>query len=327
MKLNFAIIGCGRIAQKHAQEINKIGKIVAVYDSDLQKGEAFAMQFHTKSYASLEDMLSLELSIELVSICSPNYMHKEHVIKCISAGKDVLCEKPMAINTADAIEMIEFAKAKKTKLFVVKSTRYHSNIKKLKELIDNDALGKIYSFHLNFVWNRPERYFENTWKGSLEKDGGILFTQFSHYIDTLVWLLGEVDNFSGFRSNQSKKKIEFEDSGAFALKMKSGAIGTLHYSINAFEKNQEVSLNIVAENATITIGGEYMNDIIYQKPESLFQNIKKEDGISNHNSSNHDLIYNAFIKAVNGIDSDIPDGSEGIKSIELIEKIYKTILL
>ena len=327
MKQNFAIIGCGRIAQKHAHEIIKIGKIVAVYDSDLQKGEAFAMQFHTKSYAAMEDMLSLEHSIELVSICSPNYLHKEHVIKCISAGKDVLCEKPMAINTADAIEMIEFAKDKNTKLYVVKSTRYHSNIKKLKELIDNGALGKIYSFHLNFVWNRPERYFENTWKGSLEKDGGILFTQFSHYIDTLVWLLGEVDNFSGFRSNQSKKKIEFEDSGAFALKMKSGAIGTLHYSINAFEKNQEVSLNIVAENATITIGGEYMNDIIYQKPESLFQNIKKEDGISNHNSSNHDLIYNAFIKAVNGIDSDIPDGSEGIKSIDLIEKIYKTILL
>ncbi len=325
MKRNFAIIGCGRIAQRHAEQINRVGELIAVCDLEISKAELLANQFNAKSYMSVDEMLKCEPTIEIVSVCSPNYLHKEHTILALNAEKDVLCEKPLAIKVSDAEDMIEAAKKNNRKLYVVKSSRFNYYVKKLKELIENNTLGKIYTYNLNMVWNRPISYFQNSWKGTIEKDGGILFTQFSHYIDALIWLLGDVDSFSGFRSNRSDKKIESEDSGAIALKMKSGVIGTMHYTINAFEKNQEISLNIIAENATLKIGGEFMHQIIYQKPENIFHLENEMESKVSNSMSNHEVIYDNLILAINNSSSSLPSADSAIKCIQLIENIYKTI--
>ena len=325
MKRNFAIIGCGRIAQRHAEQIKRVGNLVAVCDIEISKAEHLANQFNAKSYTCIDKMLKNEPTIEIVSVCSPNYLHKEHTISSLQAGKDVLCEKPLAIKVSDAQAMIKAAKSYNKKLFVVKSSRYNYCIKILKEIIDNKKLGKIYSFNLNLVWNRPNSYFQNNWKGTTEKDGGILFTQFSHYIDALFWLLGEVDSFSGFRSSRSDKNIEFEDTGAIALKMKSGVIGTMHYSINAFEKNQEISFDIISENATIKIGGEFMNQVIYQKPENMIDIKNEIKSNLTSSTSNHDVIYDELILAINNSPSSLPSADSAIKCIQLIENLHKTI--
>jgi predicted dehydrogenase len=325
MKRNFAIIGCGRIAQRHAEQINRVGELIAVCDLEISKAELLANQFNAKSYMSVDEMLKCEPTIEIVSVCSPNYLHKEHTILALNAEKDVLCEKPLAIKVSDAEDMIEAAKKNNRKLYVVKSSRFNYYVKKIKELIENNTLGKIYTYNLNMVWNRPISYFQNSWKGTIEKDGGILFTQFSHYIDSLIWLLGDVDSFSGFRSNRSDKKIESEDSGAIALKMKSGVIGTMHYTINAFEKNQEISLNIIAENATIKIGGEFMHQIIYQNPDNIFHLENEMESKVISSMSNHEVIYDNLILAINNSSSSLPSADSAIKCIQLIENIYKTI--
>jgi predicted dehydrogenase len=325
MKRNFAIIGCGRIAQRHAEQINRVGELIAVCDLEISKAELLANQFNAKSYMSVDEMLKCEPTIEIVSVCSPNYLHKEHTILALNAEKDVLCEKPLAIKVSDAEDMIEAAKKNNRKLYVVKSSRFNYYVKKIKELIENNTLGKIYTYNLNMVWNRPISYFQNSWKGTIEKDGGILFTQFSHYIDALIWLLGDVDSFSGFRSNRSDKKIESEDSGAIALKMKSGVIGTMHYTINAFEKNQEISLNIIAENATIKIGGEFMHQIIYQNPDNIFHLENEMESKVSSSMSNHEVIYDNLILAINNSSSSLPSADSAIKCIQLIENIYKTI--
>lgn len=325
MKQHFAIIGCGKIAQRHAEQINRVGKLIAVCDIEISNAELLANQFNAKSYISVDEMLKCEPTIEIVSVCSPNYLHKVHTILALNAGKDVLCEKPLAIKVSDAEEMINSAKTNNKKLYVVKSSRYNYCIKKIKELIENNNLGNIYSFHLNMVWNRPNSYFQNSWKGTIDKDGGILFTQFSHYVDALIWLLGEVDSFTGFRSNRSDKNIESEDSGAIALKMKSGAIGTIHYTINAFEKNQEISLDLIAENATIKIGGEFMHQVIYQKP-SLISNVENKMNFKLRKSlSNHEDIYDELILAINNNPSSLPSAESAIKCIQLIENLYQTI--
>lgn len=325
MKRNFAIIGCGRIAQRHAEQINRVGELIAVCDLEISKAELLANQFNAKSYMSVDEMLKCEPTIEIVSVCSPNYLHKEHTILALNAEKDVLCEKPLAIKVSDAEDMIEAAKKNNRKLYVVKSSRFNYYVKKIKELIENNTLGKIYTYNLNMVWNRPISYFQNSWKGTIEKDGGILFTQFSHYIDALIWLLGDVDSFSGFISNRSDKKIESEDSGAIALKMKSGVIGTMHYTINAFEKNQEISLNIIAENATIKIGGEFMHQIIYQNPDNIFHLENEMESKVSSSMSNHEVIYDNLILAINNSSSSLPSADSAIKCIQLIENIYKTI--
>ncbi len=329
MKHRFAIVGCGRIAIKHAEQINRLGKLIAVCDLDLQKAEALGNPFHARAFSSMDEMLSVETDIDVLSICTPNYLHAEQSIFALQSGKNVLCEKPMAISVSDAQNMIDASVASNRKLFIVKSTRYTPCINAVKQVIENNQLGQVYSFQLNCVWNRPNSYYENSWKGTIAQDGGTLFTQFSHYIDVLLWLLNDdVDDVKGFRSNVSKKNIEFEDSGAFAIKMKSGSIGSLHYSVNAFQKNQEVSLTIVAAKGTLKIGGEYMNELVYQQPELIdlsnlsANNLPNEYESYKGSMSNHDKVYENLINALNGNESNFTDGASALKSVELIEKIY-----
>src|SRR4030095_2280179 len=131
-----------------------------------------------------------------------------------------LCEKPMAITTHDAQEMINTEKQTGKRLFVVKQNRYNPPVVFVKKLIDEKKLGRILSFQMNCFWNRPASYYQSSWKGTKNMDGGTLFTQFSHFIDLLYWLLGDVSKVTGQRKNFSHKgSIEFEDTGVAILEM------------------------------------------------------------------------------------------------------------
>ena len=334
MTLNFAIIGCGKIAQRHAEQIARVGKLIAVCDIEFQRAQQLATDFNCKAYNDISELLAMESNVDVVCICTPNYLHAQQTILSLNAGKHVLCEKPLAINCLDAEKMIQTAELNQKKLFVVKSSRYTPIIEALKNRIDKGELGKIYSFQLNCVWNRPNEYYAENWRGTNEQDGGTLFTQFSHYIDVLLWLLNDdAETFAGFRANLSGKDIDFEDTGAISVKMKSGTIGTIHYSVNAVAKNQEVSLSIVGEKGTIKLGGEYMQDLLYQLPEiidlkELTPNQKANDyGIYKGSMSNHNKVYDNLILALNGMESKHIDGHSGLKTVAFIEKIYQQIQL
>ncbi len=326
MGYRFAIVGCGRIAEKHAACMAQMGSLVAVCDPEIQKAKSLAAAHQARAYDTLEAMLTAEPAIDLVSICSPNGLHAVHAIAALQHGKHVLCEKPLAISTQDASLMIDTARRSQKKLLVVKSSRYTPCIRALKTAIASNRLGKIHSFHLNAVWNRPAAYYDNSWKGTFALDGGTLFTQFSHYLDALLWLLGDVSAVSGYRTKASNKNIELEDSGAIAFRMHSGAIGSFHYSVNAFEKNVGISLEIVAEKGTIQIGGAYMNELIYQQPKLLTAEDLAAYPASN-NASNHELMFADVIKELEGQENNMADGDVALKTVALIEKIYQEIPL
>ncbi len=330
MSLSFAIIGCGRIARRHAEEIVKVGKLEAVCDVIKEKADEMALAFGAQAFYSINDLLANSTEIDVVSICTPNGLHAAHTIASLKANKHVLCEKPLSIDFTDGLEMIAVAKAMNKKLFVVKSARYNPLIIALKNLIEKGKLGKVFSFNLNCVWNRPAMYYSDSWRGTLDLDGGTLYTQFSHYIDILIWILGEHKNMTGYRKNlYHSSTIEFEDTGAITLEMENGTIGTIHYSVNAFEKNQEISLNIVAEKGTIKIGGSYMNEILYQCPTLLDENIVTTINSPNDYSfykgsvSNHDKIYEDLVKALEGKNNSITEGQEALKTVAFIETFYK----
>ncbi len=331
MSVSFAIIGCGRIAVKHAEEICKLGNLVAVCDIDPTKAAYFAKTYTATAYYNLTDLLANEKNIDVVSICTPNGLHALQTIECLKANKHVLCEKPMSISTADAHNMIAAAEAAHKRLFIVKSARHNPLVIALKKLIDDNVLGKIFSFTVNCVWNRPTAYFSDEWRGTLALDGGTLYTQFSHYIDIVCWLLGKHSNMSGYRKNVNHTNcIEFEDTGVISLQMKNGAIGTIHYSINAFEKNQEISLNIVAEHTTIKLGGTYMNEIVYQHPVLINKDILAEINTENNygfykgSVSNHDKIYENVVNALSGKENIITDGNDALATVSFIEEFYNS---
>lgn len=334
MQNNFAIAGCGRIGQRHAKQISRLGNVKAVCDIIPERANILAGEFGATPYYSLDDLLSGEKDIDVVSICTPNGLHAAQSIQSLKAGFHVLCEKPMCIHSVDGIKMIEAASHALKKLFIVKSTRYNPVIEEVKKLIDDNKLGEIYSFQLNCVWNRPAAYYQNSWKGTLLLDGGTLYTQFSHYIDVLLWFLGEEKSIAGFRKNSAHQDlIEFEDTGVMAVEMKSGAIGSIHYSVNAIDKNQEVSLTLVAAKGTIKLGGVYMNEIVYQQPTLIdIHQVKTNKAANDYgfykgSMSNHDMVYNNLILALSGEKSSLTDGSDALKTVIFIEKAYQQIHL
>jgi predicted dehydrogenase len=330
-KLRFAIIGCGRIANRHATEIVKHGRLSAVCDIVKEKADVMAQQFSAKPYYTITDLLKEEKEIDIISICTPNGFHSAHSILSLQAGLHVLCEKPMALSSADAIKMIDTADKTGKQLFVVKQNRFNPPVAFVKQLLDENKLGAILSFQLNCFWNRPPAYYQHSWQGTQKLDGGTLFTQFSHFIDLLYWLLGDVASASGIRSNYLHKGIiEFEDTGVAYLKMTNGAIGTVNYSINSHQSNMEGSVLLFGEKGTVKIGGQYLNELEYFSVEGMVKpdlpkgNPSNQYGFYQGSMSNHDKVYEMLVKAVNDPSFSFITTGETLKTIEIIEKIYDT---
>jgi UDP-N-acetyl-2-amino-2-deoxyglucuronate dehydrogenase len=333
-KVKFGIIGCGRIAQRHAEHIAKNGELCALCDIVLEKATRLALPYGAKVYQNIEDLLASEKDLDVISICSPNGLHAEHSIKALDAGFHVLCEKPMAINVHDCGEMLKAAERNNRRLFAIKQNRFNPPVAAVKEAIDKGILGKIYSVQLSCFWNRNFDYYHNSWKGTLEFDGGTLYTQFSHFVDLLYWMVGDVRKAYALMGNFAHEGvIEFEDTGVVALEFYNGALGTINYTVNSFGKNMEGSLTIFAEKGTVKIGGQYLNELEYQNIEDFeFKDLPQGNTANNYGKyqgsmSNHDKIYENLIDVLKNGSSISTSSFEGLKTVEIIDKIYESAKL
>jgi UDP-N-acetyl-2-amino-2-deoxyglucuronate dehydrogenase len=332
-KHKFALIGCGRIGTRHAEHIKNYGELVAVCDIDKVKAQNLAKINNANYYYRINELLKKESVIDIVSICTPNGLHATQTIKSLQAGHHVLCEKPMGINVHQCGLMIQEAERANKRLFIVKQNRFNPPIDAVKKLIDEGKLGKIFSIQLNYFWNRnPQYYNTSNWKGTKRLDGGTLFTQFSHFIDLLYYMIGDVKDVYAFGANfNHKETIEFEDSGVVALKFHCGALGTIHYTVNSYKKNMEGSLTIFAEKGTVKIGGQYLNELEYQMIEDIdISNLPKGNPPNHYGEyvgsmSNHAQIYENVIDVLSNDGVIATNGFEGLKTIEIIDKIYASM--
>jgi UDP-N-acetyl-2-amino-2-deoxyglucuronate dehydrogenase len=328
--IKFAIIGCGRIAQRHAEHIKNNGKLVAVCDTVKNKADELADKYGASAYYNIESFLADNLDLDVVSICSPNGLHAEHSIVCLNSGYHVLCEKPLAINVSDCGAMIQAAEKANKRLFAIKQNRFNPPVAAVKEAIDAGVFGKIYSIQLSCFWNRDEQYYKNSWKGSLDLDGGTLFTQFSHFVDLLYWMVGDVKKAYSIVGNFAHQGIiEFEDTGVVALEFYNGAIGTINYTVNSYGKNMEGSLTIFGEYGTVKIGGQYLNELEYQNIKNFeFKDLPSGNSANNYGNyqgsmSNHDKIYENIVDVLTNGASISTNAFEGLKTVEIIDKIYE----
>jgi len=328
-QIKFGIVGCGRIAQRHAEHIKNFGILQAVCDTDKQKAEDLGGRYNANAYTDIDSLLKSEKDIDVISVCSPNGLHAEHSIKALKAGFHVLCEKPMAINVHHCGEMIKAAESANKRLFAIKQNRFNPPISALKKAIDNGVLGKLYSMQLSCFWNRNEDYYANSWKGTKDLDGGTLFTQFSHFIDLLYWLIGDVKKAHAFTANFAHKDIiEFEDTGVVALEFHNGVLGTVNYTVNSYGQNMEGSLTIFAEKGTVKIGGQYLNELEYQNIENFeFKDLPEGNTANNYGKyqgsmSNHDKVYENLVDVLTNQGTISTNSFEGLKTVEIIDKIY-----
>ncbi len=325
----FALIGCGRIGTRHAELIAKIGKLAAVCDTDAARCDLLARKYGAAPFNSLDDLLQASPEIKIICICTPNGMHAEHCIKSLQNGRDVLCEKPLCLTTSAAWSIMDTAHFFRRKVYIVKQNRFNEAVVFAKKLLTENAMGRILSFEINCFWNRPAEYYDGSWRGTVDNDGGLLYTQFSHFIDLLYWFLGDVVFVQGIKiNNQLRNHLQIEDTGAVLLQMKNGATGSINYTINSYENNKEGSFTIFGESGTVKIGGEYLNSIewVHTRDGSNFQGSvrpKPNDyGFYTGSMSNHHLVYDELVKALQGEPHQLPQLADAVKTVEIIEKIY-----
>lgn len=322
MPYRFAIIGCGNVSQRHAVAIQQVGSLAAVCDPDEQRAFALGSAFSCPWFTTIEKMLASERP-DIVVICSPSGMHCMHALLCMEAGAHVLCEKPMALHSRDAVLMIETAAKLSRKLFIVKQNRYNQPVQIAKKLLDNGSFGKVHGFLISCCWNRNAQYYNtNHWRGSVALDGGILYTQFSHFIDLLYWFLGDLHEAKGWRANYCHQDIiKFEDTGSASLLMTNGAMGSLFYTINAHESNMEGSFSLFGERGTMKIGGQYLNRIDHFSVDQ--QRLEQwTEQIPQSSFPSHTIVYQELLKTLQDPAHPFINATEAMQSLIMIEKIY-----
>ncbi len=330
-KIGFVVVGAGHIGKRHAEMIRRDeeGKLVALVDIRSQE-ECGAEHFDVPFFSSMEELMAADLDFDVVNVCTPNGLHADQSLTALAEGKHVVCEKPMGLSK-DACEKVIFKSLQMSKsVFCVMQNRYSPPSEWIKSVIDQKLLGDIFMVQLNCYWNRDDRYYKpGGWKGTQDLDGGTLFTQFSHFIDIMYWLFGDIQNIKGrFADFTHKDSTDFEDSGMVNFEFINGGMGCINYSTAVAMQNLESSMTIVGSKGSVKIGGQYMNEVEvcniegYEMPELAEANPANDYGPYKGSAANHNYVIKNVIDTLKGRTTATTNALEGLKVVEIIERIY-----
>ncbi|MDD4592972.1 MAG: Gfo/Idh/MocA family oxidoreductase [Parabacteroides sp.] len=332
-KIRFAVVGCGHIGKRHAEMITRDAgaELVALCDV-LPREELGIGIYEVPFFSNLEELLRSDIPIDVVNICVPNGLHAPLAIQAIETGCNVVIEKPMALTLADAERVVYKSLKYRKQVFCVMQNRYSPPSVWIKQMVDSGKLGKIYMVQLNCYWNRDERYYKtSSWHGNKQLDGGTLFTQFSHFIDIMYWLFGDICNIQArFADFNHQELTDFEDSGIVNFDFVNGGMGCLNYSTSVWDKNMESSILIVSENGSVKIGGQYMNEVEYchikdyAMPELPPTNPGNDYGPYKGSAQNHNFVIRNVVDVLSGMttESITTNVLEGMKVVDIIQRIY-----
>jgi predicted dehydrogenase len=332
MKIKFAVIGCGHIGKRHAEMItrNPESELVALIDTK-KKEELNISDYSVPFFNSIEDFLKSGIEVDVINIATPNGYHAAQALECLEARKHVVIEKPMALNKLDAEKVIFKALHVHKHVFAVMQNRYSPPSVWIKELIESNKLGRLYMMQLNCYWNRDDRYYKaDSWHGKKDLDGGTLFTQFSHFIDIMYWLFGDIENINAkFNDFNHENLTDFEDSGFISFDFVNGGMGSLNFSTSVWNQNLESSMTIIAENGSVKIGGQYMDKVEYchvkdyKLPELAPTNPGNDYGAYKGSAQNHNYVIENVVDVLKNRASITTNALEGLKVVDIIESIYK----
>lgn len=332
-KLRFGLVGCGRIANKHAEALQSHltqAELSSVCDIDYHKASTIGTKYHVPFYTSYDEMLSKH-EVDVVTVLTESGNHARHAIDIVNKyKKHIVVEKPMALTLDDADAMIEACDLQGVKLFVVKQNRYNLPVMKLRSALEGNRFGKIVLGTVRVRWCRPQRYYDqDSWRGTWALDGGVFTNQASHHVDLLEWMLGEpVSVFA--KSRTALVDIETEDTGVAIITFKSGAIGVVEATTATRPKDLEGSLSILGEKGSVVIGGFAVNEI---QTWSFTERTEDDDNIikefietpPNVYGFGHSRYLEDVCESILHNKKALVDGLEGRKSLELINAIYESI--
>ncbi len=327
--IRFAIVGFGNIGRRHAEHIqhNAATSLVAVCDTNIAVADRVPEGI--PFYTALETMLQ-QGDIDVLCVCTPNFLHEQHTIAGLHAGMHTVVEKPMALSVAECDRMIAAAETTGKTIFAVKQNRYNPPVQEVKKLMADNKLGKIFMMQVNCFWNRGDAYYsESEWRGKKMKDGGCLFTQFSHFVDILYYLNGTIQQAEGLIHNYAHQhNTEVEDAGSFVMRAANDAIVNFNFTTCAYQKNMEGSITLFAEKGTVKIGGQYLNTIEYQQlegaalPEINISAKNNDYGLYQGSMSNHDKMIQNVVDVLNNRQPIMTTAEEGREVVRIIEQMY-----
>lgn len=323
-RVGFAVVGVGVIGQVHARNVSMLEscRLVAVADQVRERAELLARQYGSKAYTSIDEVVK-DPDVEAVIVATPSYLHAPQTLYALQHGKHVLVEKPMATTLKGARLILEAAKSAGLRFGVVFQERYMEAARRLKDLVSDGGLGKVYLVEAELKWWRGESdYYRSdeiarSWRGYWETEGGgVLMNQAIHTLDLVLWLGGDVEEVSGFISNASHPSIEVEDVATAAIRFRSGALGTISATVNMHPTNRQyrkirvlgtkgfgeicdLSLRVFTDEGEVQVdgGGIAFGDL-------------------------HRALLADFAECVRSGREFSVNGDEGIKSLELIKAIY-----
>ncbi len=333
--ISFSVVGFGRIGQRHAKIVQEYAqaKLISVVDTDENQFKvASDLELDAVCYTTLEEFLKQDKNqSDVVNIATPNGFHTDYAIALLDAGYHVVIEKPMGLSVADCHNVIKAMERSGKKVFVVKQNRYSPPSMWLKEVVEKKIIGDVLMVQTNCYWNRDERYYSTSpWRGTRNLDGGALFTQFSHFIDIMYWVFGDIKNPKATVKNFTHPNLEnFDDSGFAQFEFVNGGMGSVNYSTSCWDKNMESSITVVGTKGSLKVGGQYMNEIEYchiedyEMPELPATNPPNDYGPYKGSAANHHYVIENVIDTLNGKTEATANAFDGTTVVSIIENIYK----
>lgn len=331
--IRFALIGCGRIAKRHA-ELLGTGQIagaqlVAVSDIDPTRADAYATRYQVPGYSSIEAMLA-QGDIDAVSVLTPSGLHAEHAVLVAQSGRHVVVEKPMALTLPDADRMIAAADAAGVRLFVVKQNRFNVPVVKAREALDAGRLGQLVLGTVRVRWCRDQAYYaQDAWRGTYAQDGGVIANQASHHVDMLSWFMGPVESVHA-RGATALVDIEAEDTAVATLRFRNGALGVIEATGATRPRDIEGSLSLLGSGGAIEIGGFAVNQIHhwqFTQPIAADGEVLEKFSVNPPNvyGFGHQAYYEHVVGCLASGRPALVDGHEGRAALELVVALYESM--
>lgn len=334
-RLGFALVGCGRIAQRYLDLLGDRmadARLVAVCDIKAERAKAAAQKTGVPGYNDMHAMLAAHQdAVDVLCVLTESGLHAQHVIELAPYGKHMLVEKPMALRLEDAEAMILACDQANVRLFVVKQNRHNLPVIKLREALEKGRFGKLVMGSVRVRWCRPQAYYDqDSWRGTWALDGGVFANQASHHIDLLMWMLGEPMSVYA-KTRTALVDIETEDTGVAVITFRNGAIGVVEATTATRPRDLEGSLSVLGEKGTVEIGGFAVNrmrtwDFAETLPEDAEVLARHNENPPNVYGFGHQRYLEGVVASLRGTGPRLVDGIEGMRSLELIVAMYESAM-
>jgi predicted dehydrogenase len=333
LMLKFALVGCGRIAKRHSDLLGhgeiEGAQLVAVCDLDVERAKVIAEKFDVPYFTDMHEMMQ-KIETDVVSVLTDSGSHADVVVALATYGKHIVVEKPIALTLDDVDRMISMCDRNGVKLFVVQQNRFNVPVVKLREALDEGRFGKLVMGTVRVRWCRTQEYYDqDKWRGTWERDGGVISNQAIHHVDLLSWMMGDVESVFA-KSSTALVDIETEDTAAVIVRFRNGALGIIEATTATRPKDLEGSISVLGEKGTVEIGGFAVNEMKvwnFTEPQDSDAEILKKYSVNPPNvyGFGHKAYYDHVVDCVVNKRQQLVDGLEGRKGLELISAIYESV--